>query len=115
MVEPMAVTKVTCPECEAVLKLAKPVSPGRSIRCPECGVSFVVPDDETPASPRPKGPPRPEDAAKKATAKQGGVKKVGKEKTRRQGVQKARQGEKAPAPAPRRQPSDDDDDEGAGA
>ncbi len=36
----MAVSKLTCPECKAVLKPAKPVPAGKTVKCPECGTRF---------------------------------------------------------------------------
>ncbi len=48
----MAGSKLTCPECEAVLKFAKPIAPGKSVRCSKCDTVFKAPaadDDEEPA------------------------------------------------------------------
>jgi magnesium-transporting ATPase (P-type) len=38
----MPVRKFTCPECEAVLRPAKPLPAGRKVTCPKCKASFVV-------------------------------------------------------------------------
>ena len=46
----MAVSRVTCPDCEAVLKLAKAVEVGKKIRCPECQSVITVADEEAPAA-----------------------------------------------------------------
>jgi hypothetical protein len=50
----MAVAKIDCPECGATLKPAKPLTPGKKVRCPKCANVFVVPgaedeEDEVPA------------------------------------------------------------------
>jgi hypothetical protein len=42
----MPVAKLTCPNCEAVLKPSKPLRPGRKVTCPKCGTGFVVPGEE---------------------------------------------------------------------
>src|SRR5205823_2304786 len=39
----MAVAKVECPECGAVLRPAKPLTPGKKVRCPRCENPLVVP------------------------------------------------------------------------
>lgn len=41
------VAKVTCPECGARLKLARPVSVGAKITCVKCSAAFAVPDIES--------------------------------------------------------------------
>jgi hypothetical protein len=50
----MPVDKVTCPNCQAVLRPAKPVDAGKKVKCPRCGTGFVVGDvpmDVTAAEP----------------------------------------------------------------
>lgn len=42
----MPVAKLTCPECEAVLRPAKPLPAGKNVKCPKCGVNFKVRDEE---------------------------------------------------------------------
>src|SRR5207247_632211 len=42
----MAVAKIDCPECGATLKPAKPLTPGKKVRCPKCDNVFVVPGAE---------------------------------------------------------------------
>ncbi len=42
----MPVTKLTCPKCEAVLKPAKPIPEGKTIKCPKCGASITVGAEE---------------------------------------------------------------------
>jgi hypothetical protein len=37
---------LTCPECGAVLRPAKPLRPGKSVKCPKCGAGFVVGEDQ---------------------------------------------------------------------
>jgi hypothetical protein len=41
--------KYQCPECQAVLRRAEPVAPGKKIRCPKCEAVFpavLLPEDE---------------------------------------------------------------------
>jgi hypothetical protein len=55
------ITSVNCPECNAVLRPAKPLRAGKSVKCPRCGAGFVVGGDEpapAPSKPKPK-PPSP--------------------------------------------------------
>lgn len=42
----MLVSRVTCPECGAVLKPAKPVAVGKKVTCPKCKANFAVAADE---------------------------------------------------------------------
>jgi hypothetical protein len=78
----MPASSLTCPECQAVLKSAKPVAPGTVVTCPKCEVMFAAPsakpkpaavggfevvDDEAEARPR-KAKPAPREPAKKATS-----------------------------------------------
>jgi hypothetical protein len=46
----MPLTKITCPKCRAVLKPAKPVPEGKTIKCPKCEEMFKA--GETPADAR---------------------------------------------------------------
>ena len=39
----MAETRVKCPSCEAVLKLAAPIPPGKAIKCPRCAATIRAP------------------------------------------------------------------------
>jgi len=39
----MPASSLTCPECQAVLKSAKPVAPGTVVTCPKCEVMFAAP------------------------------------------------------------------------
>jgi len=50
----MAVDKVECPECGKVLRPAKPLAPGKKVRCPKCEASFVVPGADVDDEPAPK-------------------------------------------------------------
>jgi hypothetical protein len=43
-------SSITCPECNTVLRPAKPLRAGKSVKCPKCGAGFVVGGDE-PAPP----------------------------------------------------------------
>jgi hypothetical protein len=53
--------KYQCPECEAVLRRAEAIAPGKKIRCPKCEAVF-------PANPLPDDEPAPEAAAGYALA-----------------------------------------------
>jgi hypothetical protein len=100
----MAITRVTCPECEAVLRPAKPLSPGKSIKCPKCGAGFVVPDEEEEPAPRPRTKAKPKAAsARKAVAK----------KTSDKVTKKPGKADKAAAPAPKKDQVDDDEEGGS--
>ncbi len=48
----MAVTKITCPECKTVLRPAKPLPPGKTVKCPECGNRFTTSGDEPEIQPK---------------------------------------------------------------
>ena len=39
----MASTKLTCPECETVLRPSRPVAPGKKVKCPKCETVFAAP------------------------------------------------------------------------
>jgi hypothetical protein len=49
--------KVTCPECQSVLKPTKPLPVGKRVRCPKCGASFIV--EPGPGGERPAGRAKP--------------------------------------------------------
>ena len=98
----MAVSKITCPECQSVLRPAKPLPPGKMVKCPECGHRFAAPDEEAPAAPLKK----PKKAAE-GTA--GGPKKGAELK---KGSPKKPTGVKAAAPEKKPAAKDDDEDEG---
>jgi len=77
----MAVSKITCPECKAVLKPTKPVPAGKAVKCPECGTRFAAGEDApeiplkkpkaaTAAAPKPK-----KSADKKASPKKPAIAK----------------------------------------
>jgi predicted Zn finger-like uncharacterized protein len=38
--------KLTCPQCEASIKLKHPAESGKKLRCPKCGASFKAPEDD---------------------------------------------------------------------
>jgi hypothetical protein len=90
----MAAPKLICPECETVLRPARPVAPGKKIKCPRCDTVFVAGGDEDEDDP----PPR-KAASRKASPDKG-----------RKPAPKA----KAPAAkeAPKKPAGDDDDDGG---
>ena len=89
----MAVIKITCPECQSVLRPAKPVPAGKTVKCPECGSRFTVSDEEPQAPPRkpkkastdttPAGERKPKPSANKTTPKQGAGKSRPRPTTRR--------------------------------
>jgi hypothetical protein len=95
----MAVTKITCPECDAVLKPAKPLTAGKRVKCPKCGHAMTVLDDEPEPAPRKK--PKADGTA--------GIKKKSADKRVAEKKAPAKPPEKAPAKA-----SHDDDDDGGG-
>jgi predicted Zn finger-like uncharacterized protein len=49
----MAVSRLTCPECETVLRPAKPLPVGKRVKCPKCGTTFTAVDSEEEEPPRP--------------------------------------------------------------
>jgi hypothetical protein len=63
----MPVTKVTCPECQSVIRPTKPLPEGKRVRCPRCGAPFVVPGGGA-RGPSRGAPPakRPEPARRRA-------------------------------------------------
>jgi predicted Zn finger-like uncharacterized protein len=46
----MAGSKITCPECDTVLKFSKPVAPGKKVKCSNCETVFKAPEEEAPVS-----------------------------------------------------------------
>jgi predicted Zn finger-like uncharacterized protein len=82
----MPPVKITCPECEAVLKVSQPPPPGKKLKCPRCGETFSAPG--APAGARTAAP-----AAKKKPA--------GKKPD-----------DAIRAPAPPKKTHDEDDEEG---
>lgn len=42
----MAFTRLNCPECDTVLRPAKPVASGKKVKCPKCSTVFVAGDDD---------------------------------------------------------------------
>src|SRR5438094_10492944 len=85
----MAIAKIDCPECGATLKPAKPLTPGKKVRCPKCDNVFVVPgteDEEEQEAP-----------ARKAKAGKAGRKSVPAEE---------------PAPPPKAKALEDEDEGG---
>jgi predicted Zn finger-like uncharacterized protein len=56
--------RITCPECDATLKLAKAPAPGKKVKCPKCEALFV-PSSEKDAADDPDRPVKT--AARKAT------------------------------------------------
>ena len=100
----MAVTKITCPECNTVLKPAKPLPAGKPVKCPECGHRFTAPEEEAKAplkNPKkaPAGPEAAEPKAKPAAD--------GKKASPIKAAEKKAPAEKKPEPK-----KTDDDEEG---
>lgn len=42
----MAISRLSCPDCGTVLRPAKPVAPGKKVKCPKCELVFVAVEDE---------------------------------------------------------------------
>ncbi|MCS6851159.1 MAG: zinc-ribbon domain-containing protein [Gemmataceae bacterium] len=57
----MAGPKYTCPECKAVLRPAKPLTPGKKVRCPKCEAIFTVEEEGRAPAVAAARPPRNED------------------------------------------------------
>lgn len=99
----MPVAKLTCPECSAVLKPAKPVPEGKKIKCPKCSAIFEARADEDDA-------PAPKPAAKKPAA---AAKKPASPIAAKKPAAPAKPKPAAPAPAKKIAAySDDEDDDG---
>ena len=62
----MPLAKLTCPECKAVLKPAKPVPEGKTVKCPKCEANFTAGGEDAvaPAVPA-KSHAKPEQQARK--------------------------------------------------
>ncbi len=56
--------RITCPECETVLRPAKPLAPGKKVKCPKCGNIFEAVDSDADGS----SEPAPAAAVKKKLA-----------------------------------------------
>jgi DNA-directed RNA polymerase subunit M/transcription elongation factor TFIIS len=94
----MAVSKVFCPECDSVLKLASQ-TPGKKVKCPRCGAKFELADEAEP----------PKKKSKDAGA---AIKKAG-DKSRKPAPKPAKpEKQEKPAAKPAARAGDDDDDEG---
>ena len=98
----MPLTKLTCPECSAILKPSKPVPEGKTIKCPKCSKSFVASGDQRQAVQAKPGAKKP--AAGAPVAKPADDEEDG------EGVYSFRE-EPVPAAAPKRPKYDDEDDE----
>ena len=57
----MMVSRLKCPDCNAVLKTATPMPVGKKVKCPKCGTTFAAAadDDEAPTKAPPKKKPEP--------------------------------------------------------
>ena len=99
----MAVTKLTCPECKSVLKPAKPLPAGKTVKCPECGNRFTS-TEETPEIPLKK----PKKAASEKEPADAGSAPP-KSPSKKPGDKKAGAGKKSSS-----KKRDDDEDDGGG-
>jgi len=94
-------SRITCPDCKAVLKPVKPVPEGKKIKCPKCGSDFIVLAEEAPQelaiglAPEPDPEPRPREKSPEAVP--------------RKKAPKAKAGAKAPAAQKAKKPIDDDE------
>lgn len=61
--------RIACPECETVLKPAKPLAPGKAVKCPKCGNVFKAPSADAVKSSKPKAKAAASPAGKKSAAK----------------------------------------------
>src|SRR4051794_18390762 len=64
----MAITRLTCPDCGTVLRPAKPVAPGKKVKCPKCELIFAAGEDDEDEAPR-KKPAKPKKSAVKEKEK----------------------------------------------
>jgi len=99
----MLLAKLTCPKCRAVLKPAKPVEQGKTIKCPKCEELFKAgaPVDEAPkkkpgAAPAPKAEEEEEEQATYAVVRDEEMERKREEAERRKELrrQKARMAKK---------------------
>jgi hypothetical protein len=66
----MPAGKVTCPECQSVLRPTKPLPFGKKVKCPRCGTTFTVGADSPAARRATAAPPpakKPESVPRRAT------------------------------------------------
>ena len=97
----MAVSKVYCPECDSVLKLASQ-TPGKKVKCPRCGAKFELADEPAPVKKKSKDPA-------------GAIKKAGDKPGKPAPKAAAPEKKEKPAAKPAAKAGgDDDDDDGGG-
>jgi hypothetical protein len=60
----MAITRLSCPDCGTVLRPAKPVAPGKKVKCPKCELVFAAVEEFDDDEPRRK-PAKSKKAASK--------------------------------------------------
>lgn len=65
--------KLTCPQCQAPIKLKQPAESGKKLRCPKCGASFNAPRDDAGDEPT-----NEHEAEEKTSKKKRGSKKKAK-------------------------------------
>ncbi len=87
--------KLTCPECDKTLTLAKAPTPGKKVRCPRCQAVFPIPAEDGELVEDEERAPQ-----KKAAIKKGGPAKASPKPAA------------PPPPAPKKPAGDDEDDDG---
>lgn len=98
----MAASRITCPDCQSVLKPAKPVPDGKKVKCPKCGSTFTAPGLVEEAM-------GIIDIVEEAESPRKAKKPGRKEKA---GIKKAR--DDRPAPKKKKSPADSDEEESGG-
>lgn len=108
--------KTSCPECDAVLRPVKPLTPGQKVKCPKCGVSFTFKGDDSAGedSPKPAKPRRDVPTSGMPAREPGPAKKTdkGKPAGKTTGGSKKPEVKTVEVAKPSKKPSDDDDDDG---
>src|SRR6266498_3345416 len=92
--------KLTCPECEKTLTLAKAPAPGKKVRCPRCQAVFAVPETDGDV----------EEAEASAPKQKAAIKKNAPAKPAAKSAPKPA----PPPPSEPKKPSLDEDEESAG-
>jgi flagellar basal body-associated protein FliL/DNA-directed RNA polymerase subunit RPC12/RpoP len=62
-------SEFVCPKCEATLRTAKPLAPGKRVKCPHCSEVVTVPEKETAVRAAGKAAPAPAAAPAKEKSK----------------------------------------------
>jgi hypothetical protein len=88
----MPFDKVRCPECDGVLRLASPPTPGKKIKCPKCGAKFELGDEEPAPAAKSKSKSGSSGASKKKDAGNGKITGGKSDKPAKKGVKPAGKG-----------------------